>query len=218
MSPGLLSAVTTTPAGITTQESSLESQQATLQPQFQGHPLRQRKHIIVIFGPAGCGKTTIAEHAAAMTGIPYIEGDAYHPVANVENMRKGTPLTDTDRWDWLIKVREGAMQRLAADSPAVIVTCSALKQKYRDIIRAASYRNPNALVHFLYLTAPLEIIAKRVALRNGHYMGEQMVQGQFDILEEPALDETDITSFDASRVVEEVQADIVAQIRKVIVS
>lgn len=211
------STVETTKIDFPVQKASRQVQQATLQPQSQAQPLGRQKHIVVVTGPAGCGKTTVAEHVAMVAGIPCIEGDSYHPAANVEKMRSGTPLTDADRWDWLATLRGCAVQRLCAGSAAVIVICSALKREYRDILRVASH-HPNTSVHFLYLTAPLEIIAARVAVRKDHYMGEEMVQGQFDILEEPFTDETDTFCFDTSRMIEDVQADVAAQIRQILVS
>src|SRR5689334_7698793 len=117
---------------------------------MQPNLVQNLEHIWIITGPAGCGKTTVAQHLAAELSLPYIEGDdvcymgpsilglanllQYHPIANKEKMAAGTPLTDADRWDWLITLREAAIQKLRT-SNAVIVTCSALKHKYRDVIR-----------------------------------------------------------------------------------
>ncbi|XWW92602.1 hypothetical protein V2A60_000527 [Cordyceps javanica] len=175
----------------------------------------QHNHIWLVTGPAGCGKTTVAEHIAETNGMPYIEGDSYHTAANVEKMRTGVPLTDADRWDWLTQLRDESMRRLAEGAHGVVVTCSALKRKYRDVIRVAAYYNSNILIHFIYLDAPEEVLLQRVSARQGHYMGANMVQSQFDILERPAVDETDVFSIDVSRSIGEVKQDAIARVHEV---
>jgi len=142
------------------------------------------EHIWIITGPAGCGKTTVAQHLAAELSLPYIEGDDYHPISNKEKMASGCPLTDADRWDWLITLREAAVQKLHT-SNGVIVTCSALKHKYRDVIRVANYEHPTVQVHFVYLKVDESTLQARVAARTGHYMKENMVHSQMATLEEP---------------------------------
>ncbi|KAJ9602051.1 hypothetical protein H2200_013411 [Cladophialophora chaetospira] len=142
------------------------------------------EHIWIITGPAGCGKTTVAAHLANELSLPYIEGDDYHPKANKEKMASGSPLTDEDRWDWLITLREAAIEKLQA-SNSVIVTCSALKRKYRDVIRVANYEHPSVQVHFVYLKVDEHTLQARVAARVGHYMKENMVHSQMATLEEP---------------------------------
>ncbi|KIW82628.1 hypothetical protein Z517_05655 [Fonsecaea pedrosoi CBS 271.37] len=142
------------------------------------------EHIWIITGPAGCGKTTVAQHLAAELSLPYIEGDDYHPTANKQKMASGIPLTDADRWDWLITLREEAIKRLQT-SNSVIVTCSALKRKYRDVIRVANYDHPSVQVHFIYLKVDEVTLQARVAARVGHYMKEGMVHSQMATLEEP---------------------------------
>ncbi|OAP54243.1 hypothetical protein AYL99_11344 [Fonsecaea erecta] len=142
------------------------------------------EHIWIITGPAGCGKTTVAQHLAAELSLPYIEGDDYHPIANKQKMASGIPLTDADRWDWLITLREEAIKKLQT-SNSVIVTCSALKRKYRDVIRVANYEHPSVQVHFIYLKVDEATLQARVAARVGHYMKEGMVHSQMATLEEP---------------------------------
>ncbi|KAH0843275.1 putative gluconokinase [Fonsecaea pedrosoi] len=99
-------------------------------------------------------------------------------------MASGIPLTDADRWDWLITLREEAIKRLQT-SNSVIVTCSALKRKYRDVIRVANYDHPSVQVHFIYLKVDEVTLQARVAARVGHYMKEGMVHSQMATLEEP---------------------------------
>jgi len=142
------------------------------------------EHIWIITGPAGCGKTTVAQYLAKQLSLPYVEGDDYHSPSNKEKMAKGHSLTDADRWDWLITLRRQAVAHLATAN-AVIVTCSALKHKYRDVIRVANYEHPTVQIHFLYLKVDERTLQDRVAARVGHYMKEGMVHSQMTALEEP---------------------------------
>ncbi|UNI21089.1 Gluconokinase [Purpureocillium takamizusanense] len=167
-------------------------------------------HIWLVTGPAGCGKTTVAEYLAGALDVPYIEGDSFHTEANVEKMRSGVPLTDADRWDWLTALRDESMRRLNLGSEGVVVTCSALKRKYRDVIRVAAYYDRDILVHFIFLSASPEVLLERVSQRKGHYMGANMVKSQFDILEPPARDERDVFSIDVSRSIDDVKRDALA--------
>lgn len=102
-------------------------------------------------------------------------------------MAAGIPLNDEDRWDWLILLRDQALVSLKNGSKGVVVTCSALKKKYRDVIRTARLydEDPNANVHFVYLRADKATLLARVRARQGHYMRETMVDSQFAALEEP---------------------------------
>ncbi|EDU44450.1 GntK Gluconate kinase [Pyrenophora tritici-repentis] len=148
-------------------------------------------HILIVTGPAGCGKSTIAQHLSDRYGFDYIEGDEFHPQANIDKMAAGIPLNDEDRWDWLILLRDQALTKLKHGSKGVVVTCSALKKKYRDVIRTARLydEDPNANVHFVYLRSDKETLLARVRARKGHYMKDAMVESQFAALEEP--DETE---------------------------
>lgn len=119
-------------------------------------------------------------------------------------MSAGQPLTDADRWDWLTCLREEALKQLSLGHDGVVVTCSALKRKYRDVIRVAPYFSPGLQVHFIYLDAPQHVLQQRVASRQNHYMGPGMVQTQFAILQPPMPDEIDCITLDVSRTPEEV--------------
>ncbi|WPG99647.1 Hypothetical protein R9X50_00246600 [Acrodontium crateriforme] len=180
-------------------------------------PARQpARHIWVITGPAGCGKTSVAESLQNVFSLPYLEGDTFHTPENVEKMANGHPLTDADRWDWLIVLREQALNALVSNpsSSGVIVTCSALKRKYRDVMRIASYYHPNVQVHFIFLNATEALLIDRVRARKGHYMKDSMVRSQFQSLETPQSDEVDIISVDASGTSTEVQNLSVDIVRK----
>lgn len=130
----------------------------------------------------------------------------YHPPANIEKMASGTPLTDADRWDWLIALRDQSLTELQQGATGVVLTCSALKKKYRDVIRIASYNDHAVRVHFVYLRASQELLLQRVKARQGHYMKDSMVKSQFSSLEEPRSDETDCLILDVSRTLLDVQS------------
>lgn len=131
-------------------------------------------------------------------------------------MAEGHPLTDADRWDWLILLREQSLQTLrSSDTPGVIVTCSALKRKYRDVIRVATYHDPTIRIHFVFLNASESLLMDRVRGRQGHYMKDYMVHSQFQSLEAPQKDETDVLSVEASGTSVEVQKLALAVVSKV---
>lgn len=113
-------------------------------------------------------------------------------------MRKKIPLTDEDRWDWLTLLREESLRKLAEGAQGVVLTCSALKRKYRDVIRVAPYYSHDVRLHFIYLHAPEEVLRERVGKRQDHYMSSEMVKSQFSILEPPTAEETDVIGIDVS--------------------
>lgn len=122
-------------------------------------------------------------------------------------MASGQPLTDADRWDWLIILKNEAIRHLQ-DSNAVVVTCSALKRKYRDVIRVANYEHPTVQIHFVFLKLNEELLQQRVAARVGHYMKKEMVHSQMVALEEPDPEvETDVLKIDVTNEKEEVQRE-----------
>ncbi|KAL7935284.1 P-loop containing nucleoside triphosphate hydrolase protein [Trichoderma chlorosporum] len=171
----------------------------------------EHTHIWLVTGPAGCGKSSVAEYMANALNMPYIEGDSFHTPANVDKMRNGIPLTDADRWDWLTALRDESMRQISEGQMGVVMTCSALKRKYRDVIRVAAYYDHRLLIHFIYLDASEELLLQRVTQRQNHYMGANMVHSQFDILERPSQNETDVITIDVSRTLAEVQHDALAR-------
>lgn len=158
-------------------------------------PLR---HIWIITGPAGCGKSSVADFLAKRLNLPYIEGDDFHPRSNVEKMANGIPLTDDDRWDWLETLRNKAVEELEFGAEGCVVTCSCLKRRYRDVIRIAGREADDVIVRFVYLRASEELLLKRVKARKNHYMKDDMVHSQFTALEEPDESEVDVISVDVS--------------------
>ncbi|RYO80201.1 hypothetical protein DL766_001272 [Monosporascus sp. MC13-8B] len=179
-----------------------------------GHPSPKYHHIWLVTGPAGCGKTTVAKHISSKLNVPYVEGDDFHPKANIEKMANGIPLTDADRWDWLTALREESLRQLSAGAEGVVLTCSALKRKYRDVIRVAPYFSHDVLLHFIYLHAPEAVLMDRVGKRQGHYMGANMVHSQFSILEPPTAEETDVISIDVSGSPDEVLRETMEKVTK----
>ncbi|EAA36239.1 hypothetical protein GE21DRAFT_898 [Neurospora crassa] len=177
-----------------------------------GRHAPEEQHIWLVTGPAGCGKSTVARYLAESLHWPYIEGDEFHPPANIEKMSAGIPLTDADRWDWLTALREASIRALDQGNSGVVLTCSALKRKYRDVIRVAPYFTPNLHLHFIYLDASEEILLQRVLARQNHYMGANMVHSQFEALEPPTPAETDVIRIDVSRPADMVMADALNQV------
>jgi gluconokinase len=129
-------------------------------------------------------------------------------------MANGIPLTDADRWDWLTILREASLKKLAEGADGVVLACSALKRKYRDVIRVAPYYSHDVMLHFVYLHAPEDVLIQRVGARKGHYMGANMVHSQFSILEPPTAEETDVISVDVSGTSDEVQREALDKVLK----
>jgi gluconokinase len=142
-----------------------------------------RPVVVVIMGVSGSGKTTVGALLAAALGCRYQEGDDLHPRANVEKMRAGTPLNDADRLPWLRKIAE-EIDGWRARGESGVVSCSALKRAYRDII--IGHRSDVALV---YLKGSHDLIGRRMAARHEHFMPVALLDSQFATLEEPTPDE-----------------------------
>src|SRR5512132_2298773 len=123
--------------------------------------------IVVVMGVTGCGKTVVGSALAKSLGWPFLDGDDFHPPANVAKMASGTPLTDADRWPWLDRLAAEAGAILARGGNAVLA-CSALKQVYRD--RLAARAKAPGDVRFVHLKGEYETIAKRLAARRHRYM------------------------------------------------
>jgi gluconokinase len=143
--------------------------------------------IVIVAGVSGSGKTTVGALLAGRLGWPFADADDFHPAANVEKMRAGIPLTDTDRGPWLRAVAAWMDERIARGEDAVI-TCSALKRSYRDLLLAG---RPAA--RMVFLAPDRDVLARRLAARHGHFFPEQLLASQFDALEPPAPDERVLT-------------------------
>ena len=143
--------------------------------------------IAVVMGVSGSGKSTVGALVAAALGCQFQEGDDLHPLANVEKMRRGIPLTDADRGPWLETIaREIDRWRMRGESG--VVTCSALKRAYRSILIGE-----HSDVALVYLKGSYDLIHRRLAARHEHFMPVALLDSQFAALEEPGLDERPIT-------------------------
>ena len=161
--------------------------------------------IIVVMGVSGSGKTTVARLLADTLKCPFLEGDDLHPHANVEKMSKGTPLTDADRLPWLSRIAEEIDSWRPHDQSGV-VTCSALKRAYRDILIG-----PRTDVTLVYLKGSRDLIQQRMAARHAHFMPMALLDSQFATLEEPTPDERRIV-IDVGGSPEELVAGIVEKL------
>jgi gluconokinase len=142
--------------------------------------------ILLIMGVSGSGKTTVGALLAGRLQWPYAEADNFHPPANLRKMRAGEPLTDADRLPWLEAIGAWIDEQIAAGRPAV-VSCSALKRSYRDILRGPGAGRSQ--LRFIYLQGDRELIARRMAARHGHFFPQSLLDSQFRDLEPLGPDE-----------------------------
>jgi carbohydrate kinase (thermoresistant glucokinase family) len=150
------------------------------------HPANNRPMVVVVMGVSGSGKTTVAKLLAETSGWQFQEGDTLHPPENVKKMSAGIPLTDADRLPWLRKIAE-TIDGWRARGESGVITCSALKRSYRDIIVGD---RPD--VRLVYLKGSHDLIRQRMAARHGHFMPTALLDSQFSTLEEPSPDENPI--------------------------
>ncbi|MFO1139932.1 MAG: gluconokinase [Paracoccus sp. (in: a-proteobacteria)] len=155
---------------------------------------------IVVMGVSGAGKSTTGAALAARLGWPFVEGDAFHPAANVEKMHAGIPLTDADRAPWLhaLAAELGRYQALGQSS---VMGCSSLKRAYRDILRSGAPR-----VRFLHVHGSREILADRLGHREGHFFPAKLLDSQLATLEMLEPDEDGVVVDMALPVEDQVEA------------
>jgi gluconokinase len=158
-------------------------------------------------GVSGSGKSTIAAQVAGRLGYPYIDADDLHPPANVAKMRSGTPLNDEDRWPWLDSVAE-TLDKVASQAGGVVMACSALRRIYRDRLRKGTDR----AFRFIFLDASFDVIKDRLARRLHHFMPESLLISQFETLERPGPDETDVLTISADQPPDVIVAQILAML------
>ena len=158
---------------------------------------------VVVMGVSGAGKSTVGPPLAAALGVPFADGDAFHPPANVAKMAAGTPLTDEDRWPWLAAIAAW----LAGQEAGGVVACSALRRAYRDRLREAC-----AGVRFVHLAGERSLIGTRLASRAGHFMPASLLESQFATLEDPA-GEPDVVQLSVAPAPEEIVRAAVAALR-----
>jgi len=140
--------------------------------------------LYVIMGVSGSGKSTIGARLARELGIDFIEGDDLHPPDNVKRMAAGVPLADADRRGWLLAIGTRLRDAKRAGR-GLVVSCSALKRSYRDLLRSAG----DDTVRFVFLAGSRALLAERMAQRREHFMPPSLLESQLAILEEPGPDE-----------------------------
>ncbi len=160
---------------------------------------------ILLTGVSGCGKTTVGRHLARRRNWVFHDGDDFHPLANVEKMSRGQPLTDEDRQPWLDALKE-LLRRLDRENTSAAVACSALKRAYRRQLADAC---PGAF--FVFLRGDYELFARRLKNRRGHYFKPRLLRSQFEALEPPGPDEA--LAVDASLPPEEIVSVIINKSR-----
>jgi gluconokinase len=158
--------------------------------------------IVIVMGTTGSGKTTIGSLLAKRLGWEFADGDDFHPPANVEKMKHGIPLTDADREPWL-KALHDKIVEWNTEKRNVVLACSALKQSYRDELRAS----PD--VKFVYLKGSYELFSQRVLARKGHFAKQDLLASQFATLEEP----TDAITVDAALPSEQIVSEVRRQLQ-----
>lgn len=139
----------------------------------------ERPLAIVLMGVSGSGKTSVGKAIGKLLDYEFVDADDLHPASNVAKMASGQALTDADREPWLVAVRDAMAQRLKGSS-GVVMACSALRLRYREVLREAGND-----VRFVYLKASRKAIAKRLAKRSQHFFAPTLLDSQFDTLEEP---------------------------------
>ncbi|MGH2593763.1 MAG: gluconokinase [Anaerolineae bacterium] len=135
--------------------------------------------IVILMGVSGSGKTTIGQLLAKHLGWRFYEGDDFHPQANIDKMRQGTPLTDADRAPWLAALNR-LIRELVREGRSAVIASSALKQAYRDRLLRDTQD-----VYVIYLKGDYDLIQKRLQERPGHFMKASLLASQFEALEEP---------------------------------
>jgi gluconokinase len=141
----------------------------------------------VVMGVSGCGKSTVGRALAAANGVPFVEGDQFHPQANVDKMSAGIALNDDDRAGWLLTLQAQIRDAQQRDA-GLVISCSALKRRYRDLLRQG-----DPALRFAHLNGPKELIAARMQARVDHYMPTSLLDSQFRDLEPLQADEAGLT-------------------------
>jgi carbohydrate kinase (thermoresistant glucokinase family) len=135
--------------------------------------------VIILMGVMGSGKTTVGRKLSGVLGCPFYDADDLHSKANKEKLRRGSPLNDSDRMPWLRTIAN-EMKKWERENPMTVLACSALKQKYRDLL------SKDAAVLWVYLKGDRETIRKRLKERVGHFADPSLLESQFADLEEPS--------------------------------
>ena len=143
--------------------------------------------LVVVMGVSGCGKSSVGRLIAKRLACEFLEGDDLHPPRNIERMAAGIALTDNDRRDWLLEIAQ-QLADARASRHALVVSCSALKRSYRDMLRTAASR-----LAFVHLHGSRALLESRLRARPGHFMPSSLLDSQLQTLEPPGADERAIT-------------------------
>ena len=172
---------------------------------------QQMHYSFVFMGVSGSGKSAVAEAVAEQLNAPFLDGDFLHPRVNIEKMASGQPLNDEDRQPWL-EALNGAIYAMQRTHKISILVCSALKQKYRDILRKG-----NKNLYFIYLKGDFDLIGERLKNRKGHFFKPEMLKSQFEVLEEPINNHNDVGYININKPLPEVVRDSMEFINKILV-
>ncbi|XP_049572726.1 probable gluconokinase [Syngnathus scovelli] len=175
--------------------------------------------IYIIMGVSGCGKSSLGAFLSEKLGWPLHEGDRFHPEENVAKMARGEPLTDQDRFPWLLRLHD-VIERERCSSSDALVTCSALKRLYRLILLHGPKALPSSTsspplphshvgVFFLFLHGDYEVIHRRMMNRRGHFMKADLLHSQFEVLEHPVEDQKEnVVCLDVSRSIPDMAVEV----------
>ena len=188
--------------------------------------------LLIVGGVAGAGKSSLAARIAASTGWSMIEGDDLHPAGNVEKMRRGEPLSDEDRWPWLEALAKAATDHLKgqegqkaqkdqhedpqggretkANQQGLVLTCSALRRVYRDLLRAAM---PGSL-RFVFPVVSRGALMERVTRRSHAYFPPELLASQLAAFERPDAREPDCLLVDGERDLDALAEEVMAQLER----
>jgi gluconokinase len=159
---------------------------------------------LVVMGVSGCGKSLIGAMLAKALGGQFDDGDDFHPPANKAKMSQKIPLTDEDRWPWLANLRERILE-MRPQAQWHVLACSALKRKYRDLLRGEDSKNE---LQFVHLKGSKELIASRLNTRKGHFFKPELLDSQFAALEEPGEGESIVVNISGTP--EEIVGEVLA--------
>jgi gluconokinase len=200
---------TTPPRPPTNPRAASDEQRTTTEPTSQTTTERvpspeHQAPALIVFGVTGAGKSLIGRRLAQQLGWTFHDADDYHSAENIDKLTRGIALTDDDRWPWLDRLRQVIVDAQATREP-IVLAASALKRAYRRRLQGPGVR-------FVYLKAARELIEERLRKRSGHFMNPNLVNSQFDTLEEPREDE-DVIIVDASAAPGEIVRQISAALK-----
>lgn len=161
-------------------------------------------------GVSSTGKTTVGSSVAQTLNFKFIDGDDLHPRANIIKMSNGIPLNDEDRKPWLERINDAAFS-IEQKSENGIIVCSALKKAYRDMIRQGNHN-----IKFLFLHGDFDLVLTRMQQRKGHFMKAEMLKSQYDTLEIPQNDETDVYHIDIDATFDVVVENTIKKIKSLL--